>query len=94
MPGATAELLTSRLTSDERLATSLVAAVRKSGVRAIRGLQIAAEDGRVILKGLTRSFYDKQLVLHATQQLPGVTEIVDELDVAPVTPRELQRAAS
>jgi osmotically-inducible protein OsmY len=40
------------------------------------------DDGVVTLRGQTRSFYEKQLVLHAAQQAEGVQEIVDEVMVA------------
>jgi osmotically-inducible protein OsmY len=35
------------------------------------------------LRGTTRSFYEKQLALHAVRKVPGVRQIVDEVDVLP-----------
>jgi hypothetical protein len=81
MLGATVALSPSRLLSDERLASAAVGAVRRAGVRAMPGLNIMADEGRVWVQGLARSFYEKQLVLHAVRHVPGVREIIDEVNV-------------
>jgi osmotically-inducible protein OsmY len=73
--------------ADESLAYQVASAVRRVGIRAGRGVTILASEGQITLRGLTRSFYEKQLMLHATQQVDGVREIVDELDVLPMSPR-------
>jgi osmotically-inducible protein OsmY len=84
MVSATVGLSSPRLISDERLAQAVLSAVRRAGVRAVPGLRIVAEDGSINIKGTARSFYEKQLVLHAARHVPGVHTIVDELDVLPV----------
>jgi hypothetical protein len=42
---------------------------------------VGAKAGTVTLHGLAGSFYEKQLLLHAAQHVPGVLAIVDEVDV-------------
>ena len=79
--------LSTREAGDESLAHEVASAVRTVGIRAGRGFTIVASQGQITLRGLARSFYEKQLVLHATQQVEGVREIVDELDVLPMSPR-------
>jgi hypothetical protein len=85
MVAATVGLSSPRLISDERLAQAVLTAVRRAGVRAVPGLRIVADDGCLTVRGMARSFYEKQLVLHAARHVPGVHAIVDELDVIRVT---------
>lgn len=67
---------------DEELVWAVCAAVRSKCTReGSRGLKVGAKEGTVTLQGRTGSFYDKQLLLHATQHVPGVVAIVDEVDV-------------
>jgi osmotically-inducible protein OsmY len=83
MVGAAAMLSPSRIGNDERLAHTVECAVRAAGVRVINRLTIVAREGSVTLQGRARTFYEKQLVLHAARRVPGVRQIVDELDVLP-----------
>jgi len=87
MPGAGVALSPPRFISDERMAQTVVSAIRRAGVRALPGLAIVANDGCITLQGQARSFYEKQLVLHAARHVPGVCEVVDEIDVADPLPR-------
>ena len=87
MVAATVGLSSPRLISDERLAQAVISAVRRAGVRAVPGLRIVADDGCINVQGMARSFYEKQLVLHAARRVPGVHAIVDELEVLPVGAR-------
>lgn len=79
--------LSTREAGDESLAHKVASAVRAVGIRAGRGITVLASEGQITLRGLARSFYEKQLVLHATQQVEGVREIFDELEVLPLSPR-------
>jgi osmotically-inducible protein OsmY len=56
--------------------------IRRRCERCVRGMAIWVDDGVVTLRGQTRSFYEKQLVLNAAQQVSGVREIADEVMVA------------
>jgi osmotically-inducible protein OsmY len=75
-----------RIGTDERLAQNVASAVRTAGVRYVPGLRIVASQGRVTLHGLARTFYEKQLVIHAAQRVPGVERVIDEMDVLPQIP--------
>lgn len=86
MPVAAVALSPPRFLSNERLVQAAAAAVRRAGLRAVPGLRITADDGRVTVQAQARSFYEKQLVLHACRHVPGIHEIVDEVDVMPATP--------
>jgi hypothetical protein len=67
---------------DEELVQAVFAAARSRCTRAgVLGLTVGAKQGRVTLHARAGSFYDKQLLLHAAQHVPGVVEIVDEVDV-------------
>ena len=57
-------------------------AIRRRCDRSVRGLAVWVDERVVTLRGQTRSFYEKQLVLHATQQVGGLDGIVDEIAVA------------
>jgi len=69
--------------TDERLAQLVTLAIRERGPRSLHGLTIVASESVVTLRGSARSFYDKQLLLHAVQRVPGVREIIDEVHVLP-----------
>jgi hypothetical protein len=67
---------------DEDLVGAVFAAARSKCTRAgVCGLVVGAKAGTVTLHGLAGSFYEKQLLLHAAQHVPGVLAIVDEVDV-------------
>jgi osmotically-inducible protein OsmY len=71
--------------ADERLAQMVLHAIGCRGMRAARGVTVVAQQSTFTLRGCTPTFYDKQLVLHAAQRVPGVGQIVDEVEVLPVT---------
>ena len=73
--------------ADERLAQLVSLAIRQRGPHAIRQLTVVACEAVVTLRGSARTFYEKQLLLHAVQRVPGVNAIVDEIDVAPAPSR-------
>ena len=68
--------------ADERLAQLVKHAIGRRA-RCVAGLTVVANQTTVTLRGCTPTFYDKQLVLHAAQRVPGVGQIVDEVEVLP-----------
>lgn len=67
--------------ADERLAQMVALAIRQRGPRAAAGVTVLAHQSVVTLRGEARSFYERQLLLHAAQRVPGVRQIVDEIEV-------------
>ena len=68
---------------EESLAQQIGSAIRAATIWPIPGLFVKAEEGVVTLRGRTRSFYEKQIVIHAARHVPGVKQIVDEIHVRP-----------
>jgi osmotically-inducible protein OsmY len=66
---------------DLRLERAARLALQGRCERAVRGLAVRVDEGVVTLRGHARSFYEKQLVLHAVQKVGGLTGIVDEVTV-------------
>jgi osmotically-inducible protein OsmY len=87
MSSLSAAMPTVSAPSDEGLAQSIAKAVRATCVRPIASLTIVADGGVVTLRGGARSFYEKQLLIHAARHVPGVRQIVDHVDVPPAKPR-------
>ena len=69
--------------ADERLAQMVFLAIRQRGPRCASRLTVLAHQSVVTLRGETRSFYERQLLLHTVQRVPGVRQIVDEIEVVP-----------
>ena len=46
-----------------------------------RTLRFETEQGRVVLKGVVRSFFQKQMAQEAIRRVAGVQEIANELEV-------------
>ncbi|MDX1946143.1 MAG: BON domain-containing protein [Pirellulaceae bacterium] len=71
---------------DGELAQAVFSAARSRCTRGgIRGLMVGALAGKITLDGRASSFYDKQLLLHAALQVPGVIEVIDRVAVQPAT---------
>ena len=51
-------------------------------MRSLRGVDVEANRGRVVLRGDVGSFYEKQLCLNCTRRVAGVIDLVDEIRVA------------
>ena len=73
--------------ADDHLVQSAARAVRSTCVRPIAGLVIVADGGSVTLRGRARTFYEKQLLIHAVRHVPGVRQVIDHVDVLPANPR-------
>ena len=50
-------------------------------VAALRHIIVRAHDGTITLRGTVTSFYQKQLCILACRDVPGVTGLVDEVEV-------------
>ena len=70
------------LSDDTRLERAARSALRGRCERAVRDLTVRVAEGIVTLRGQTHSFYEKQLLLHAVQQVDGLAGINDEVTVA------------
>ncbi len=46
-----------------------------------RNLRFETSDGRVILRGVVGSYYQKQMAQEAIRHIEGITEIANELEV-------------
>lgn len=66
---------------DEHLSQAVRSAVKSRCGAGIRGLTVEVLGGTAVLSGTVSSFYGKQLMLHAAQQVAGVRQIVDEVGV-------------
>lgn len=47
-----------------------------------RTLRFEAEQGRVTLRGVVRSYFQKQMAQEALRRVDGIQEILNELEVA------------
>jgi osmotically-inducible protein OsmY len=72
----------SAVSQDVRLERATRMALRGRCERAVRGLAVLVDEGVLTLRGQTRTFYEKQLVLNAVQQVGGLAAIVDEISVS------------
>jgi osmotically-inducible protein OsmY len=50
-------------------------------VSALRHIVVQAESGRITLRGTVTSFYQKQLCIQACRDVPGVSALIDEVEV-------------
>ena len=71
----------STLLDDVGLEQATRSALRGRCERAVRDLAICVDEGVVTLRGRTHSFYEKQLLLHAVQQVDGLAGVNDEITV-------------
>jgi osmotically-inducible protein OsmY len=79
--GETAGLLTQSL-MDLDLAERVERALRATGYTALRSVEIAAHDGRVVLRGRVPSYHMKQIAQAAVLAVPGAVAVRNDLDVA------------
>lgn len=66
---------------DRKLEGQVTAYLRGCQVPALRRVAVEAEHGTVTLRGEVTSFYQKQLCIHGCTRLPGVVDVVDEVEV-------------
>jgi osmotically-inducible protein OsmY len=75
-----------RSSADDRLANLVLSAVRARCGRSVANFSPTARQGVVTLHGLVRSFYQKQVMLNAVLAVPGVEQILDQVEVVPLEP--------
>jgi osmotically-inducible protein OsmY len=64
---------------EERITTFL----HQRGEMPLRRLRIDVADGRVVISGRVRTFYQKQLAGHCCQRVAGVQHVVNNVTVEP-----------
>jgi osmotically-inducible protein OsmY len=74
---------------DDRVLTALA----RNPHLASRSLRFETESGRVTLRGVVNSYFQKQMAQEAIRHIDGVHEIANELEVS-WGPRELEKSAS
>ena len=67
---------------DLQLKQRVIEALRASGYRAMRNIDVTVAKGMVILRGRVPSYYLKQIAQTAARSVRGVYELCNELDVA------------
>lgn len=63
----------------------VLTALSRSPYLAGRNLRFETEEGRVTLRGVVRSYFQKQMAQEALRRVEGVDEIQNELEVAWMT---------
>lgn len=74
-----------RLTHNGDVAGEIELALRATGYQSLRSVKTRVAEGLVILRGRVPSYYLKQKAQTVVLEVPGVTEVQNELDV--VMPR-------
>ncbi len=67
---------------DDRVLTALC---RSPYVRG-RNLRFEATHGRIVLRGVVQSYYQKQMAQEAVRHVDGVEDILNQLEVLPTAP--------
>jgi osmotically-inducible protein OsmY len=67
--------------SDRDLERHVANCLQDRNVAALRHIAVRADGGTITLRGTVTSFYQKQLCIQACRNVPGVTELVDEVEV-------------
>jgi len=63
------------------LSEQVVSALQGNPYLARRNLRFEASEGRVTLRGVVRSYFQKQMAQEALRELDGIEEIYNELEV-------------
>ncbi len=64
------------------LDAKVLTALERNPYLARRSLRFETTDGRVTLRGVVRSYFQKQMAQEALRHVDGVEEIANELEVA------------
>jgi osmotically-inducible protein OsmY len=67
--------------SDRDLERYVAHCLQDRNVAALRRIAVRAHSGTITLRGTVTSFYQKQLCIQACRDVPGITELVDEVEV-------------
>lgn len=68
---------------DVRLDDRVLTALQRNPYLLGRAVQLEAQQGRVTLRGVVRSYFQKQMAQEAVRRIDGVEEIHNELEVSP-----------
>ena len=63
------------------LADRAMSAIRKSPHIMSRNVDLVAEQGRIVLRGTVKSFFQKQMAQEALRRIEGVETIENQLEV-------------
>jgi osmotically-inducible protein OsmY len=66
---------------DMPLDTQVCAAIERNPYLARRNLRFETSDGRVTLRGVVNTYFQKQMAQEAIRHVDGVAEIANELEV-------------
>jgi osmotically-inducible protein OsmY len=66
---------------DQELAEAVYRALQALNDERLRPVSARIDDGQVVLGGHLRSYYARQLALHAVMSVKGVKQVIDELIV-------------
>jgi osmotically-inducible protein OsmY len=67
--------------ADAVLCREVVDYLSGPGFPALQGVIVEVLDGVVTLRGPTRSYYARQLLVHGCERVPHVAAVIDELQV-------------
>ncbi len=68
---------------ETRLSDRVLSALERSPYLAGRSLRFETEHGRITLRGVVHSYFQKQMAQEAVRRIEGVQEILNELEVVP-----------
>lgn len=63
------------------LSDQVVNALERNPYLARRNLRFETSEGRITLRGVVRSYYQKQMAQEALREVDGIEEIYNELEV-------------
>jgi osmotically-inducible protein OsmY len=69
-------------TAQDALATRISSAIQENPHLRRRNLRFETDQGRVVLRGTVRTYYQKQMAQEALRRLEGVERIENHLEVA------------
>jgi osmotically-inducible protein OsmY len=67
--------------SQNRLSDNVVIALERNPYLARRNLRFETSEGRITLRGVVRSYFQKQMAQEALREVDGIEEIYNELEV-------------
>ncbi len=67
---------------DTLLGDRVLTALERNPYIGRRALRLETEHGRVVLRGVVRTFFQKQMAQETVRRIDGVEEIHNELEVA------------
>ena len=67
--------------ADSQLADRVASALERNPYLSTRHLRCEAAEGRVVLRGMVRSYYQKQMAQEMLKTVDGVDEIENHLEV-------------